>query len=134
MATLDELKAYLVTALVADDDVIFMGSSPDFPDDVLVIFEYPGNAPEYVQNSFDPAVEKPQIQVVARSKRYELAKAMADKAWVALARVTNTTLSGTRYRSVRPNGSPGLVGRDSGDRLRVGFNASVEKEVSLVAS
>lgn len=134
MATLDELKDYLADATTVDEDIIFKGSSPDAPDDVLVLYEYPGNAPEYVQESFDPSQEKPQIQVVARSKRYEVAKERADIAWQALARITNATLGSTRYRSVRPNGSPGLIRRDANDRLLVGFNASVEKEVSVVVS
>jgi hypothetical protein len=107
---------------------------PDEPDTVLVVYEYPGGPPEYVQESFSPIAESPQLQVVSRAARYEDAAALAFAAWRALAVVTNATLSGTKYRSIRPNSSPGIMRRDTNDRMLVFFNATVEKEVTLAAS
>jgi hypothetical protein len=132
MSTLSELGDYLEDLGIGVQAVdLFLGSRPDEPDTALIIYQYPGNAPEYVQNSFSPIAEKPQIQVVSRAIRYEDADRRAAQAWAALAVITNATLGGTYYRSVRPNASPGLMGRDTNDRVLVFFNATVEKEVSL---
>lgn len=133
MATLDELKAHMV-AHGLNASIIFRGSQPDEPDIVFVLYEYPGNPPEYIQESFDPQWENPQIQVVARARSYDVAREMAQQAWSIFASITNADLSGVRYRSVRPNSSPFLIGRDPNDRLRVGFNMSVEKEAVIVVS
>lgn len=133
MSTLDEMAAYLEghgVGTVGTD--LFKGKRPDNPDDIMVIYEYPGNVPEYVQDSFTPKAERPQLQFLARSKDYETARLNAARMWSAVCGITNADLSGTRYRYVRPNGSPGLIGHDSDDRSLVAFNASVEKAVNLV--
>lgn len=139
MSTLTELGDYLSTALgltqgsAADPDGnLFLGTRPDAPDYVLVVYQYPGGEPEYVQNQFTPNVERPQIQVVARAKDYDTADRLCARAWAALAPVRNTTISGTKYRSIVAQGR-GLIGVDTNDRPLVAFNATVEKEVSLVA-
>lgn len=134
MATLDELADYLAIqgcGTVGTD--LFKGVRPDAPDTLLALYEYTGNMPEYVQSSYAPTWEKPQIQVVARSASYDVARELAGKAWDALAPLTNATLSGTRYRSVRPNGSPALIMRDAHNRSIVGFNVSIVKEPSVAA-
>jgi hypothetical protein len=136
MSTLTELGDFLEAmgvAVQAPDAAanLFLGSRPDVPDTVLVLYEYPGSDPEYVQNSFFPIAEMPQIQVVARANRYEDASDLAWAAWSALAPVTNATLGTTYYRSIRPNGSPAILMRDTNDRVLLFFNASVEKEVSV---
>lgn len=113
---------------------MFLGKRPDAPDTALILYEYPGLGPEYVQNSFNPSAEIVQLQVVARAKEYQDAHNLAARAWTALAPVTNATLSGTYYRSIRPNGSPGNMGTDSHDRVLVFFNATIEKEVSLAST
>jgi hypothetical protein len=134
MSTLSELGDYLAGLGIGDLGVdLFLGSRPDAPDTALTLYQYPGGAPEYIQDSFNPSAESPQIQVVARALKYEDADALASAAWVALSPITNTKLGGTYYRSVRPNGSPGTMGRDSNDRVLVFFNVTVEKEVSLEA-
>lgn len=136
MAMLDELADYLegfgVGSQAGPAPTLYKGSRPDDPDDVFVIYTYPGNAPEYVQESFTPTWERPQIQGLARSKSYEDAERRARLAWSILSSVTNATLGGTRYRSIRPNGSPALIGRDASDRVLVAFNATVEREAEIV--
>jgi Bacteriophage minor capsid protein len=137
MSTLSELGDYLdglgiaTQAVNGQGGTLFLSSRPDTPDDLLCLYQYPGGPPEYVQDSFSPVAESVQIQVVARAIRYEDADRLASEAWTALSSVTNATLGGTYYRSIRPNSSPGLMGRDANDRLLVFFNATVEKEVSL---
>lgn len=137
MATLDELGTYLEGQGIAaqaegSDPRLMLGSRPDYPDNVLVLSEYPGLGPEYSQQSFMPVAENPSIQVVTRANRYEDAALLANRAWQKLATVTNQTLSGVYYRSIRPKGSPAFMGRDTNDRVLIYFNVAVEKEVSLV--
>jgi hypothetical protein len=129
MSTLSELGDYLEGKSVSAP--VFLGSGPDDPDTVLTLYEYPGGPPEYVQESQSPNAETAQIQVVARAVAYDEASALIAQAWAALASVINTTLSGTKYRSIRPNSSPAVMGQDSNGRMLLYFNATVEKEVSL---
>lgn len=133
-----DLAAYLdslgIGSLTSVPPTLYKGSRPSDPDTLLCIYQYPGNAPEYVQESTSPAWESPQIQVLARSRDYEEAALLAQRAWTALASLTNAVLSGTKYRSVRPIGSPGTLGRDANDRLLIAFNATVVKEAELVVS
>jgi hypothetical protein len=135
MSTLSEIGDFLDGLGVASQDGpnknLFLGGRSDHPDTVLALYPYPGGAPEYVQNSFSPSTERVQLQVVARAVRYEDADRLISLAWAALAAITNATISGTKYLSIRPNSSPGLMGRDANDRVILFFNATVEKEVSL---
>jgi hypothetical protein len=134
MSTLTELGDYIEGLGLGTQAVdLFLGSRPDSPDGLIALYQYPAGPPEYVQSSFSPNAETVQIQVVVRSIAYEDADALASSLWSALAIITNATLGSTHYRSVRPNGSPGLMGRDSNDRVLVFFNVTVEKEVSLEA-
>lgn len=112
---------------------LFLGILPDGPDELIVLTQYYGNAPEYIQERMLPNAESLQLQVVIRSRRYEVAEAKAYRVWRALASVTNQTLGGTKYRSIKPNGSPALLSYDASERVRIFFNATVEKEVPLVA-
>lgn len=135
MSTLSELGAYLdgqLTDVVAGVS-LFQGTQPDSPDKLLVISQYPGGEPEYVQESFNPNIERVQIQVVVRGQtgNYDQADRICALAWKALASVRNVVLSGTRYRSIVAQGR-GTLGVDSNNRPLVGFNATVEKETSYV--
>lgn len=132
MSTLTELGDFLESqALGVQGEDIFLGSRPDEPDTLIALALYPGGAPEYVQDSDDPSVEFIQLQVVTRAPRYEAADRLASMAWQQLARVKNMYVSGTWYRSIKPNSSPSIMGRDSNDRILIVFNATVQKEVSL---
>lgn len=134
MTVLFELGQYLEDMGVATHNVLFLGSRPEEPDTVLVVYEYPGGAPQYVQEHAAPIIERPQIQVVSRALKYEDADALIHDAWLALASIANAVLGGVKYLSVRPNGSPGILDRDHHDRVLLFFNASVEKEVSFGVS
>lgn len=130
---LDEVGTYLQQQQVASlDRDLFLGTRPEEPEfTILVVSEYPGMAPEYQNDgsSTGPARERPQLQVMGRGRDYESVRALVQSAWVALSRVTNMVLSGKRYLEIRPNASPALLGRDQNDRVLIGFNASVVKEV-----
>ena len=131
MSTLSELGDYLEGKSIGAP--VVLGSMSDDPDTVVALYEYPGGPPEYVQESQSPVAEVVQIQAVARAVAYQDASALISRVWSALAVVTNMTLSGTKYRSVRPNNSPAVLRRDSNDRILLFFNATVDKEVSLAS-
>lgn len=136
MSVLTELGDHLenlgIAAQSGAGHNLFLGSMPDSPDEIIVLYTYPGGKPEYVQDSAGPIAERPQIQAVTRAKTYEAAEALAWRVWSAFSVLTNVTLGATRYRSVRPNGSPALLKRDTDDRVLIFFNSSVDKEVNLV--
>lgn len=128
-----EVGNYLKTAGVvgAEGESWWVGSEPDGHDEpVIILYQYPAGEAEYVQDVMLPNQERAQIQVVARGIKYDEVELLAYRAWRALSIVRNATLSGVRYRSIMPNSSPGNIGRDSHDRVKVGFNATVEKEVT----
>lgn len=139
MSTLSEIGDFLETVGIASDagtgahgsPKLYVGSMGDYPDEALCVYAYAGGPPEYVQESFSPSTETPQIQVVTRAVRDEDAEALCMLAWKALAPVTNATLGTTKYLSIRPNHSPAFLKRDSNDRVLYFFNATVKKEVSV---
>ena len=131
---LDEVGAYLEVQGVATlEQDLWLGSRPEEgTDPIIVVAEYPGQAPEYQNDStagFGPVRENPQLQIMGRGEDYQAVRAKVQAAWIALSKVTNQVLSGKRYLSIRPNSSPALIGRDQSDRVLVGFNATVNKEV-----
>jgi len=129
---LTDMALYLEAQGVAKrGNDLFAGTRPEEPDQVLTVWEYPGMAPEYQNDgaSTGPVRERPQLQVMGRGKDYESVRAMVQSAWIALGRVTNQVINGTRYIEIRPSSSPALIGRDSNDRVLIGFNASILKEV-----
>jgi hypothetical protein len=132
MTALNDIGLYLEDRGVGElAATLFLNVRPDSPDEVVCLFQYGGAAPEYVQESFSPAVEKPHIQILARSVDADRAEILCYKAWYALVGVTNAVLNGTKYRSIRPLSSPALLGRDANERTMIIFNASVEKEVPV---
>lgn len=136
MSTLKELGDYVESRLVGypQGEKLFLGRRPDAPDVVVTIYQYPGGTVEHVQEKFSPNSETCQIQVVARGADgdYDSADRACALVWNALASVRNAVLGGTKYRSIVPTGR-GSMGTDTNNRPLVGFNATVEKEVSLVA-
>lgn len=129
---LTDLGIYLEQQQVGKRGVdLFLGTRPEDPEQLLAIHEYPGQAPEYQNDGSTPGPsrEHPQVQVMGRGRDYEMVRAMVQLAWVALSRVTNQVINGTRYLEIRPSSSPALIGRDASDRVLIGFNASVHKEV-----
>lgn len=135
MGMLSEVGDYVDAAGIATQGTdLFLQTMPEEPDTCATLFQYPGNLPEYVQDVRGPDVEMPQLQVVARAKTSEAAEALAYAIWMLLAQINNQVLGTTYYRSIFPNASPGLMGRDANDRVLVSFNCTVAKEVPVGAS
>lgn len=129
---LDELATFLAgqgLGVVATD--IFKGIMPDAPVDVPVVavFETPGDPPSYVLSPTNIQLENPRIAVWVRGTEhdYDTARRKSQDAHDALDTIRNSTLSGTRYLSVKPLQQPFLLERDQGDRPIFAFNAEVTK-------
>lgn len=132
---LDELKQYLITTVPLTSGEVFTGILPDTPDACVAVLEYGGVAPEYIHDSASPAIEFPRVQVLTRGAQYdyETARTKAEAVYGALSRVSNQTLSGTFYLSIRPLQTPFVLdasmqgggGRDENGRVTVAFNVEV---------
>jgi hypothetical protein len=129
VSTLDEVGAYLAAngfGTLARE--IWLGRRPESPNSVITLIEYPGNGPTLVQEGM--VGDNPMLQLTVRDTVYEAAADLAYRIWRFLALKTNVMLGSTRYLSLRPTASPALMGRDSSNRVLLGFNVAIMKEVS----
>jgi predicted sugar kinase len=133
MATRDEIADLLEDASVGTVGTnIFKGQMPPAPDTCVAIIETPGREPEHHFGSNGIAIEYPRVQIRCRGAQQDYATpaALAQTAYRAMAAVANDVLNGTRYLSIDPLQAPFLIDRDPQNRLIVGFNAQLTKEVS----
>jgi hypothetical protein len=127
---LADLVAYLDanTAWTAASD-LFSGDMPPTPDDLTVIYEYPGGPPiETGGASGQPAIINPRVQVVARSIDYDLAKARARLAYSLLVVLVNQTVGASYYERAVPLQEPFLLSRDESERVLFAFNVEVFRD------
>lgn len=101
---------------------LFRGGLPADPTAAVAVIPTVGLADDYIQESSDPAYQNPRFQVLVRAATYDAAEVKAEAVYAALARVTNTTLSGTRYLSLRPLQQPFLLRRDENRNVEFTFN------------
>lgn len=86
----------------------------DTPDTILVIFEYAGEAPEYMMGPRSlPAISQPHLQVVTRDVNYQAARADCESATRALEAIVNTTINTTFYQRVERLQDPFFMQRDA---------------------
>ena len=90
------------------------------PDDLIVLFAYPGGPPEHVKGVSAPVQRSPRFQAVCRSKSWQSAQAKAEQAYGLLAGYSGV-VNGTGYASIRALGEPFPLPLD-GDKARVAIN------------
>ena len=112
---LADIAAYLVTQGVCTgiNTDLFIAQVPESPDLCVMLFEYAGMPPD---TTFDGTYDtRPSLQVRVRAGRNAygagIAKIKAIEA--ALHGLSNITLSGTLYKSIMAQASPGFIGRDT---------------------
>ena len=131
---LDEIAAQLVAQSVGVLGTnIFLGSRAKIPSDdgpYLSLRETGGSAPTRIHNKATANTQRPTAQIAVRAKKYNIARAMAAAAYLALDGIYNTTLSGTFYQSIVARQEPEDIGLDSLERVLITFNIEVEKEPS----
>ena len=100
-----------------------MGSMPDAPDVVAVLYPAPGLPPTEIHNRAGVAQEQPGLQVVVRSSPNGWADAEARAyAIYRLLQVSNATLGSGFYQRLMPMGSPFLRERDANRRAVIACN------------
>lgn len=133
MSVLQEVIAYLVAQNVIGSAAIFGSSSASIPtslDSSLVVTETPGLTPLRDQNTAGVVAQRPHLQIVARGVDYQTARALAKRAYDALAAIRGTTLGSTRYLDAIPNQEPFDLPPDTQGRTRSAFNVRILKEPS----
>jgi len=131
---LDEIAAYLEAQGVGTvSSNIIKGSRGVIPTGdgpYLSLTETGGSAPGRIHNVRTAHPQRPTAQICVRAKRYDVARAMADAAYVALDGTFNTTLSGVFYQKITARQEPQDIGLDVKERPMVVFNIEVEKQPS----
>ena len=131
---LDEIAARLVAQSVGTIGTnIFLGSRAAIPSGegpYLSLIETGGSAPLRIHNVTTGHPQRPTAQVAVRGKKYNLARTMANNAYLALDGIYNTVLSGTFYQKVIARQEPTDIGLDNLERVLITFNIEVEKQPS----
>jgi hypothetical protein len=133
MATRDEIADFLEDAGVGTvGTTIFKGQMPATPDACIAVIETAGREPQHTFGSNGIAIEYPRVQVRFRgaAQDYATPAALAQTAYAAMAAVANQSLDGTLYHSIDPIQPPFLLEKDAKNRLVIGFNAQLMKELS----
>jgi len=130
---LDDIAAFLEAegvGVVGTD--IFKAIHPDTaPETSMTIYEYAGRPPMDQFGEDDvPSIERPGLQVIARSPNYQDARNFLQDAYNALCKIANEVLGTTLYERVQPVQSPFPMGRDANSRALVTVNFSVWKDPS----
>ena len=97
------------------------GSPPAVPDDLIVLYEYPGSPPIHVKGVRTPVQRSPRFQVVYRSKSATTARAKAEEGFGLLSGYSGV-VGGTAYASIRALGEPFPLDRDADGRARYATN------------
>lgn len=130
---LDDLGDYLSTQGVGTVGTdIFLSNMPDAPDDCLAIFESGGFESVHTMSTGPglAVLERPSIQVLCRSKRYDTARDLARQVDLVLNGVRDTVINGITYNYIVAQQSPMQVGKDSLDRQEVAQNFRIQKSVA----
>jgi hypothetical protein len=132
MAVLEDLGAYLEEQGVGTvGTTIFYNAVPETPPSCLALFEYGGAGPRFtLPATTGIATESARVQVLVRSESNTAARAKAEEAYRALAKIVDRPLSSTRYLRVEPLQAPFFLRRDENHRIIMAFNVEVEKEPS----
>lgn len=100
-------------SLMTDDPI------PEQPDDVVVITETPGVAPEWTMGSTLPAIEEVNVQVISRMNETNYLN-NETRIWAiyrTCSAVTNQTINGTLYLWWEPLHTPAFMHRDQKNRI-----------------
>lgn len=125
---LNEIGAYLVAngiGVLGTD--LFKGPMPATPNKCVSILDYGGAAPDTVLGAAGDTQENPRFQLLSRDTTLVGARAKAQEAFVALGKVKNMTLSGTRYLAIRPIQSPFFLMQDANNRIVYAVNFECQR-------
>lgn len=124
MPMLNDIAAQLATAglgTVGTD--IFIGRMPETPDECIAVRQAGGDPPAIEWNG-----EYPVVQVHVRSTTINAAEALANDVYLALHKLTNTTINSHLYIYVKANHTPAQTHIDEEDRSHWVMNFSITRE------
>lgn len=104
------------------------------PNTVIVLYEQAGTRNSYAFSTgagVTTLVERPRLQIIARSTSYSTARDRAETAYTILDGLSQAlpTSTGTTYHSIEAVQAPFFIGRDESDRFLVSCNYQIEKAV-----
>jgi len=134
MAVLDDLAQYAVdggfgTLLSPSnpDGDIAKGFFPDSPPNCLVLEHYGGRVGDYVQETPNPDIEYPRIQVRVRNTAYDVGQTIAQALYLYFGAVSNQRINGTWYQRIIPQTPPYRLALDANARHHLAFNVEARK-------
>jgi len=103
---------------------LFVGFSPDADGTIILLSEVSGQIMETQGTAL--AVQKPQLQVMTMGDPFDYVnpKAKIEEIQTLLANITDSTIDGTHFLSIRPNGTINALGQD--DTQAFQFTANFE--------
>ena len=105
---------------------LFLGFTPDQPDNCISLFEYAGFSPDLHSN-----VEYPVLQVRVRDENYSDAADKIRRVMKCLHGLHEQTLSGTRYLLIKAQGSPEALKRNQDDLIEMIVEFEILKETNF---
>jgi len=102
---------------------IFIGRSPDAPDDLIVIWEMMGQEPYNTMgpSGTAPYVKRPRFQIQIRNTSYASAQTLSDQVYSDLHWFTGT-IDSTSYLLIRALNQPFSIGEDENRRTQLVCN------------
>lgn len=135
MATLSvaaDITAYLADAGLGTLGVdLFTDDMPADPDDLVVLYEYPGMESIWTRGTIFPALERPRLQLNVRGTSYPAVAAKTDAIHTELLGVANLIINGVQYGHIRHLQDGWLKTRDERGRHLWQRNYQVIREVVI---
>ena len=130
---LDDIADYLSTqgvGTVATD--LFKSIMPDAPDDCIALFESGGHDPLHTMGAQagQAVLERPTLQVLCRSSRYDSARALALQVDQVLNGARDLTINGISYQWIVARHPPIQLGRDANNRHEISCNYDIAREMA----
>jgi len=123
---LDAIADYLETLGIGSVGIdLFESLLPETPDDCVALFEYAGKPPLLSLDGSES--DCPGLQVRVRASSYEAGGTKLEQIRSALHPVSNQSIGGIFFISIRVNGSPIPLGVDQNDRPERSLNFSIIK-------
>jgi hypothetical protein len=93
----------------------------------VVLTEYGGPGPDYIQNQVTPIERHPAAQVMVRGDNYLTCRTIAESLYLNYVRVKNELVNNVWYRRISPQQEPFDLGLDDTGKARVVFNVIANK-------
>lgn len=106
-------------------------SLPDTPDNVIVIYQNPGEEGIHVKGRVNPVIERPRFQIGVRDKSTATAYTKCERIYQILDGFSGA-LSGVGYARITALQPPFFLNRDENGRTTVTNNYRVSKELSTI--